>query len=357
MSPVAGLVRLRKHQFGRQQVIGTKVAATRAYPHSGTPSVDLGWEDPEVDTGSRDPQAAPTRGASDLTASLDSPTLTYNDLTKLLSGFFGGQVDPTGGGTAKTWDHQPASTTIDDLDPFTYEFGGTDVLTDWYQFGDGIIESFEITGPEGLGALSSSESWRFGSFTSTGSTDFPVSGTVPTAGLSVSTTDVPIYLKDGGIYIASSTAGLAAGQVTGALHTFTLRGSQEIDLKRFADATQSFDVSDYSPGARTLELEATWAKTADIVGTGSESDAWMSDTAVNRYIRLTFTSTAMAEGATPYSWTFDMPARYYTREEGDINQNATVVLTARAFFDGTNEVFDSALVNTLTAAQLGGAGS
>jgi len=83
----------------------------------------------------------------------------------------------------------------------------------------------------------------------------------------------------------------------------------------------------------------------------------MSDVAVNRYIRLTFTSTAFATGATPYSWTFDMPARYYTREEGEIGGNSTIVLTAHAFFDGTNEVFDTTVVNTLTEAMLGDNGS
>ena len=51
--PIQGLVRYRKHQFGRQSVFGTKVAATRAYPFSGTPDVELNWTDPEVDTGSR----------------------------------------------------------------------------------------------------------------------------------------------------------------------------------------------------------------------------------------------------------------------------------------------------------------
>jgi hypothetical protein len=350
--PIAGFTRLRKHQFGRQQVLGTKVAATRAYPFSGTPDVDLGWIDPEVDAGSRDPVPAPYRGASELTAGLDLPTLNYNDLTLLLCAFFGGNVSPTGGGTAKTWTHEPASATIDDLDPFTYEFGD-DVLTDWYQFGDSILESFEITGPEGLGALSASSSWRLGSVASTGSTDSPVSGTVPTAGLTVATSDVPIFLKDGAIYIASTTGGLGAGQVTGALHTFAFRASQEIDLKRFADGLQTFDVSDYGPGARSLELELTFAKTADTVGTGSESDAWMSDTAVNRFIRLIFTSTAEAQGGTPYSWTVTMPMRYYTREEGEIGQNSVVVLTARAFYDATAGVLDSILVNTLTEAALG----
>lgn len=358
MSPVAGLTRLRKHQFGRQQLMGTVVAATRAYPHTGTPSVDLAWTDSEVDVGSRDPVAPPIRGASELTAGLDSPQLTYNNLTKLLCGFFGGSESPAASGSAMTWTHEPSSTTIDIIDPFSYEFGD-DVTTDWYQFRDGIIESFEITAPEGLGALSATETWRFGGVASTGSTDFPETGTVPTPALTVSTTDVPIYLKDAGIYIASSTGGLGAGQVTDALHSFVLRGSQEIDLKRFANATQTFDVSDYGPGARTIEIEATWAKTTDIVGTGSESDAWMSDTAVNRYIRLTFTSTALARTGpdTPYSWTFDIPCRYYTREEGELGGNSTVVLNAHAFFDGTNEVMDSDLVNTLTEAQLGLAGS
>jgi hypothetical protein len=354
--PIQGFVKQRKWQFGRQQVFGTKVAATRAYPHSGTPGVDLAWTDPEIDAGSRDPVAPPTRGPADLTAGLDSPVLYYNNLTKLVAGFFGGGEAPTGGGTAKTWTHEPASATTDDPDLFTAEFGD-DVLTDWYQFGDGIIESFEISGPEGLGPLSATESWRFGSVASTGSTDSPVTGTVPTPALTVSTTDVPMYLKDGAIYIASTTGGLGAGQVTGALHSFVLRGSQEIDQKRFADGTQNFDISDYGPGARAIELEAVFAKTADIVGTGSESDAWMSDTAVNRFIRLVFTSTEMAEGATPYSWTVTMPMRYYTREEGEIGGNTTVTLTAHAFYDATAGVLDSILVNTLTEAQLGLAGS
>lgn len=106
--PIQGFVKQRKWQFGRQQVAGTKVAATRAYPHTGTPSVDLAWTDPEVDVGSRDPVAPPTRGPADLTAGLDSPVLYYNNLTKILCGFFGGGEAPTGGGSAKTWNHEPA---------------------------------------------------------------------------------------------------------------------------------------------------------------------------------------------------------------------------------------------------------
>ena len=65
--PVQGLVRLRKHQFGRQLIPGTPVAATRAYPHSGVPEHELNRTDPEIDAGSRDITAPPFRDAPDLT--------------------------------------------------------------------------------------------------------------------------------------------------------------------------------------------------------------------------------------------------------------------------------------------------
>lgn len=356
MSPIAGFVRLRKHQFGRQAAFGTKVAATRAYPFSGTPSVELNWTDPEIDAGSRDIVAPPYRGAPDLTAPLTDNSLAYNNLPAMLCGFFGGAVAPTGG-PAYTWTYAPASLTVDDPDLFTYEFGD-DVVTDWFQLGDGMLESLEFSGPDGLGPLTASMTWRFGSVASSGSTDSPDNPVVPTAGLSVSTTDAIVYLKDAAIYIADTYAGLAAAQISDALHNFTLRLSQEVDQKRFANGTQSFDVQAYGPGARTIELECTWAKTADTVGIGSESDDWMSDDAVNRYVRLVFTSTTMANGGTPYSWTFTMPMRYYTRTEGEIGGNTTVVLTGKAYYDPSETlIFDSAVVNTLDEAELGVAGS
>lgn len=356
--PIQGIVRLRKHLFGRQDVFGTKVAATRAYPFRGTPSTDLAWTDPEIDAGSRDIVAAPYRGPGEYTATHEVPSLDYNTLPLIHSAFFGGGVDPTGAGPDLTWAYAPASLTIDEPDVFTYQFGD-DVLTDWFQFGDGILESFEITGPEGLGPLSASLTWRFGSAASTGSTDSPVTGTVPTPGLVVDPNAAMVYLKDGGIYIASSVAGLAAGQVSDALHTFTLRATQEIDLKRFANADQSFDIDGYGPGARTIEIECTFAKTDDTVGTGSESDAWFSDDAVTRYIRLVFTSTVEADTATPYSWTLTMPVRYYTREEGEIGGNTTIVLTGRAFYDPDDlaGIYTADIVNTLTEAELGLSGS
>ena len=197
-----GLVKLRKHQFGRQSAFGSPVAATKAYLLSGVPEVELNWTDPEVDAGSLVEVAAPHREAPDLTAPLDIPQLRYNYLPHLHSGFFGGQVAPTGGGTAKTWPFNPASVApLDTADPFTYEFGD-DVEEDWYQLSDGILESFEVTIPVGLGACTGNESWRFGSVASTGSTDSPVVGTVPTP-LDPVANEAVVYGKDLALYIAT----------------------------------------------------------------------------------------------------------------------------------------------------------
>jgi hypothetical protein len=345
--------------MSRQAAHGTKVPATRAYGYKGTPSVDLAWTDPDIDAGSRYVTAAPFRGAPDLTAPLTYDALEYNNIPQILSGFFGGGVVPTGGGTAKTWAFDPSATTVDDPDEYSYEFGD-DVLTDWYQFGDGIIESFEIAGPTGLGPCTASVNWRWGSVSSTGSTDSPVDGTVPTPGLAVDTAGVKVYLKDMGIYLADTVAGLSGGQILQALHSFVLRGNIEWDQKRYADGTQTFDISAWGPGAANIEFEGTYAKTADTVGTGSESDKWMSDEAQNGYLRLVFVSTVLAQSpSTFYGWTVTMPIRYYTREEGEEGQNTTIVLNAHAFYDpdDLDGVFESTVVCTLTEAELGEAGS
>jgi hypothetical protein len=357
---IAGLVRLRKHSFGRQSVFGTKVAATRAYPLAGVPDPDLNWIDPEIDTGSIDITAAPYRGAPSLTATLTTVALNYNDLPLHLAAFFGGGVEPTGGGAAQSWHWSPASTApIDDPDSFTYEFGD-DVVTDQDQYGDGIEESVEFTLPEGLSALTSSMTWRFGSYSNTGGTDNPVDGTVPTPGLAVAVDDAIVFGKDAKLYLADDVAGLATEQIQDALYSCVIRLNHEIDEKRWANGTQTFDANALVPGARTIEWELTLAPTDDIVGVGSESDDWMSDQAVNRYGRLVFTSTVLAQSpSTFYSWEIKGPLRYYTRTYGDIGGNTTRVLTGRMFYDPDDfgGIVDTTVVNTLTAAELGLAGS
>ncbi len=356
MSPVQGLVRLRKHQFGRQADFGVKATATRAYPLSGVPDVNLNWTDPEVDEGSIDPVSAPRREKPELGASLDDPQVTYNNLPQKLSAFFGGDVDPTGAGTAKTWAYTPESETPEEDDKFTYEFGD-DVLTDWYQFGDGIITECVFTIPDGLGVITSSDTWLFGSVSSTGSTDSPVDGTVPTPGLVIEKDPALVYGKDLAIYLADSVAGLSAGQILDALHGGEISLSREVDQKLYANGDQSFDTDAYATASRAIMFRFRFAKTTDTVGLTSESDKWMSDTAVTRYVRLIFTSTALAQtsGAIPYSWTVTAPFRYYTREEDAIGGNTIIVLEGHAFFDADDldGVFDTTVVNTLASADFG----
>ena len=355
MSPIQGFVRLRKHQFGRQASFGSAVAATKAYPISGVPDVNLNWTDREVDEGSRFRIATPYRGAPELSASYTDDAVEYNTLPKLMAALFGGGEVPTGGGTAQTWHFRPSSLTVDDPDLFTEEFGD-DVLTDWYQFRDGVLDSIELTGEEGLGPIKGSYTWRYGAVASTGSTDSPVVGTVPTPDLAIDPEGVIIYLKDMGIFVADSIAGLSGGQIMDALHAFALRINVEWDEKRFANQAQNFDVNGYGPGLIGIELDATYAKTTDTVGTGSESDDWMSDQSVNRYIKLSFLCTVLAQTpSTFYSFDVIMPMRYYTRTETDINGNTAIVLNAHAFYDPEDAeyAFDAVIVNTLTEEELG----
>ena len=351
--PIQGFTRLRRHQFGRQNALGNAVPATRAYPFSGVPDVNLNWTDPDGDFGSIDPIAAPTRGAPEITAPLTVPVWYYDDLPLAFSGFFGGAEVPTGGGTAKTWTYTPASLTADDFDYFTYQFGD-DVTTDWFQLRDGIVTEFELSG-EDQNALTGSVNWRFAHAASTGSTDSPVEGSVPTS-LTVDSAGIPVYLKDMSLYIDSAAGSIGGTQILDALHSFRLRATQEVDDKRFANGAQEFEINGHGHGARTVELSMVFAKTADTVGTGSESDAWHSDEAVNRYVRLSFESTAFAQTAgspdIPYSMVIDMPLRYYTRTDGEIGGNTTVELLGRGFYDATlTTALDATIVNQLTEAE------
>jgi hypothetical protein len=353
---IEGFTRNRRHQFGRQVAFGTVVAATRAYSAKGTPSVDLKWTDPEVDTGSIDPVVAPTREAPDLGASLNFPSLHYNDLPLIMCGIFGGGETPAGAGTAKTWTHKPDPAAPEDPDPFSYEFGD-DVTSDWYQFGDGHEDSVEITGPDGLGPLSATTAWKFGSVASTGSTDQPVTGSVPTA-LSVAQNEAIVYLKDLSVYLAATVAGLGAGQLSDTVHSFVLRITQAWDEKRWANGDQSFDIDALGRGARAIEVELTCSKNSKTVGTGSLSDDWLSEGVHDAYLRLKAVSKVVAQSGpppVPYSWQVTLPVRVYTRTDGESGGNSTVVLTAHAYYEPStfDGVFESVAVTTIADDDLG----
>lgn len=346
--PVAGFVKLRRHLFGRQATFGDPAPGQRAYPYSGTPSVNLNWTEAEGDFGSLDPIAPPTRGIPDIGASLTAPTLNYNDLPLKLSGFFGGGVTPTGGGASKTWTYAPASLTVDAVDAFTYEFGD-DVDTDWFQLSDGIITDLTFNSPDdGVGKLDAAMTWKFGAAASTGSTDSPADVWVPGAELP-DPNAIIVYLKDAKVYIDDTAGGLGGTQLTDAIHNFSLHMSRTVDEKRYVNGSQSFALQGFGSGTRTIDMTFQYAKTADTVGLGSEADHWFSDAAVDRFVKVLFTSTSEASAGVPYSWDVRIPMRYFTREETAIGGNSTVTMNAHAFYKEATlaYAFRSVVVNTL----------
>jgi hypothetical protein len=320
------------------------------------PDVELNWTDPEVDVGSVDIVVPPYREAPDLTAPLTAPVVNYNDLPLMLSAMLGDDVDPTGAGTGQTWVHQPASLTADDIDIFSYRFGD-DRNDDWYEFGDGLLESLTFNFPESMGPVTADMAWRFGMARYAGATetDLQPEMTTPTAGLTADNAAIPVYFGDAVLYIDSAFGDMGTTPISNALHAGSLSISQALDLKRFAQGN-GFDLAAYGRGARLMELDLQFAKTDDTVGVGSESDAWFSETAINRFVQLEFTSSAVAETGSPdvpYSWTLEMPMRYYTRAEGNIGGNTTINLKGRLFYNADLLFpFKSTVVNTLATASL-----
>lgn len=356
---VLGLTRLRRHLLVRQSAFGTPLAAVRAYPFAGVPNPDLNWTDSEADQGSRVRVQAPTRGVPNYAASLADNSLNYNDLTAQLAAFFGGGVSPTGGGTAKTWAWEPDFTANGVPDLFTYERGSDTDGTggkpnDWFQWGDGLLSGLTIDSPEdGRGVLTTQMNWLFGSVEYAGNSDGPVL-TIPSITDLPDTDPTPMYLKDASVFINSDPSDIGGDQITDAVHKFTLTLSQEIDQKRFVNGGQTFNLDGYGMGGVNIGVSIVAGKTADTVGSGSESDAWFSDIAVPRYLQVLFESTREAQTGIPYSWMFSMPLHYYTREEGEIGQNETITLTGSAYLDAdTDYAFSTELVNTLAEADLG----
>jgi hypothetical protein len=350
---LAGFVKNRAHQFGRQSAFGTTVAAKRRYAMKGVPAPDPQWTDPDVDLGSVYVVAAPFRTAGSYPASLTIPVLHYNDLPLINSAFFGGGVVATGGPAyTRLW--APSATTPDTVDAFSYEFFDDTGATDGFQFRDGILESFEITGT-GKGPLSATLNFQFGAFFGQGFTDYPASPAIPTV-LDVEPNEAIVYMADLFVSLASSPYDIGyASRIENALHQFTFRGTKTLDRKEFANGDHSFDVDAWGTAAVALELEATWAKTADIIGTGSESDAWMSTQSVDRYAGITAETDpakVAADTGVPYLWDTSLPMRYYTRTEGDMGGNATVVLLGHGFADLNHTIgpVTSEVVNTLADA-------
>lgn len=351
MPILGGFVRLREHQWGYQgsnsSLISTPVAATRSMPLTGTPDVNRNATFSEDDQGSVDPITAPYFGAVDITESL-SGVLDFDSLPWYISAALKSGTTPTGGGTAKTWTQIADSLTRPRAGFITEEFGD-DVTVDWYQLFGGIAESLEISG-EGNDALTVDLGMRFAGFKSTGSTSYPVTGTVPTTSLTVASDPPRVFLADGELFIDDSAAGIGTTKISDALTGFSFSVENEIDQKFAANGSNTrFQPFDLPIAGRAVTLRLQFHKTSDTVGTGSESDDWMSATPVKRFVELRFTRPApFITGSTPYSWSLKVPLYYTTREEVDSNGNTQIALTGTVVYDSTlTYAISSVTVNAL----------
>lgn len=347
---VIGSTRHRAIQIGKQTVLGTAVAATRRVPWSGVAAVDLGYEEDEADVGSLDPIMAPYRTALDATLPITGKT-NFNDMPYIYGGALKGGVTPTGGGTAKTWTYQIASLTSDDFEYFTLQQGGTDSLNNWWQLSGSVVETFEIAAPDNLGPFDLTATWRAADAKNTSSTEYPVTGTVPTAGLNVDDSPIRMFAADTELFIDDAFGSIGGTKISDAVYAASLTFTGEPDQKRFMNGSNTrFALSGYTRGPRTIELSVTFAESADVVGTGSETDSWFASAPVERFVELKTTSRTYLQAGVPYSNSLRLPIRWMTREQGTRNNNTVVTLTGRAFYDSDlGYALKAVVINSLTA--------
>jgi hypothetical protein len=335
--PIQGLVRFRRHQWGKQSSFSSNTAATRRMPWRGAIVVDPARTDPDVDVGSLDPVLAPFLGPQEVTASLEIPAFAFDDAPYFYAALIKGGVTASGGGANKTWTFQAASLTADDFDYFTDEWGD-DVSSDYIIGGSGVANSGEIGFGDDLGVF-------------TGSLDMLYAraqlGTGPTGGLTVDDTPQWVYGAHTEVYLDSVYSSIGTTKLTDAVHGATVRINNNLDQKRFANGSNSaFQLAGYGRGAREIEVELVLAKTTATVAEFVTLD----DTPVpERFIELRTTSPETINGAN-YSHVVRLPGRLISRSDGELGGNATVTLTYRGYYDSDlGYAFRAVVVNGLTS--------
>lgn len=333
MSPIAGYTRFRKHQLGKQSVIGTAVAATRVFPYRGAIVFDPHWTEPDVDVGSIDPVLAPYKMASDTTSSLTGP-LCYDDISRILAANVMGGTTPTGG-PAYTHTFTAASLTATNLDMWSDEWGDDDT-GDWVQAYGGIISRFQFGfGPE-LGPWDVTMDWMYAGL------NRPVT---PTAGLSVGSNPSWVYGRDTGIYINSTGGAIGTTRIADAVHALSGTITNTIDNKRFANGSNDgFATVAWALAKREISIDITFAKSATVI---AETANWLNNTPVDRYLEIRSTSPDIITGSTPYSNSMKLAGNWYTRTDGEQGGNSTVTLSLRGRYDaGLAYAFKDVVVNS-----------
>ena len=337
-----GFTRFRRLQVAKQSVIGTVVPATRVLPYRGLIVVNPNRTDPDVDVGSLDPIIAPYATALDTTIGGATGPQTFNDLSVRLSAGLMGGVSPTGSAVAGyTWTYTAASLTADSFDYYSVQTG--DDTSDSAGAGTngfgGVINQLAMTMPEDLGPWTVSDDWVFAGATYGNRTP----------GLTVDANPIFAFGADTAFYLNSVAGAIGATQITDAVRGATLTINNNLDLKRFANGSNTrFQLGAYGRGPRTIEFTLTVEKTTATIAEAVTLD----DTPVpNRYIKVACNSTENAgSGGTKAKFEFFLPVRLFSVSEAEIGGNANYTFTYHGFYDqGLAYAIKAVVLNSLSA--------
>lgn len=338
MATVPGIVAERFNQLGIQSVIGTAVAATRKVPWRGIPTYNPNRTYPDIDEGSIDHIVRPYAMAVDVDWNPTGPLDFDNALIRMSAGLKGGVAGSTSG-TATTWTYQTASLTQDDFDYYSLQSGDDTEATDSINAFGGVIDVLEETGPEDGGPVTINDQWIFAGATL---------GANATDSIVIDEDPVWAFATDTRLYMDTVAGSIGITPIIDGLHGWVYRISNNLDRKRLHNGSNTrFQLSGYGRGKRLVEIILTFAKTSAVVTEAATLD----DTpVVNRYFKLSTTSTELAAAAAPFRYERFVPARLFERADVEVGGNAAIQLTYRGFYDSTlGYAIRHQLVNQLAA--------
>lgn len=323
VAALPGNVRFRALQMGKETTFGTPVAATRRMPWRFTPTVDPHWTTPDVDTGTLDPAIAPYRMAIDVTGQSVGPA-DADSMPTAWAALLKGGVSPTGPtDSAYTWQYSPASTSADDFEIFTAEWGD-EVAADQWRYEDGVLDQLTLAFPQDLGPILVTGDWRFASAT------YPMPGGL-TPGLDVEANPGWLYGADTQLCIDDVAGSMGITPLINTMHDASIQIQNNLDVKRFSNGSNTnFAVAGYGRGARVLQSTFTLAKsTAGI----AEAVKWLNANPQERFISLNTTSRKLIGATSTYQQRIRFAGYWFTRSEGEIGSNTTMQLVCNHIYD------------------------
>jgi hypothetical protein len=321
-----GFTRFRKIQVGKQSVIGTAVPAARVLPYRSLIVYNTNRTDPDIDVGSLDPVISPYQVAPEVTLPGAAGPLTFDDLAIRLSAGIKGGVTPSGSaGAGYTWTFQPASLTADAFDYYSVQTG--DDTSDSAGAGTNavgaVINQFSQTMPADLGPWTVNDDWIAAS---------AVYGN-RTGALTVDANPKFAFGADTTVYLNPTPGSIGATPVAAAVRGVTLTINNNLDQKRFADGSNTrFALGAFGRGPREITVELIVEKTTQTIAEFITAD----DTPTpNRYMKISINSLELAGTVTTCAADFFLPVRLFSVADGEIENNAHLVLTYHGFYDAT----------------------